>query len=71
MAAGEIARELAVPHNTMSSHLSILSRAGLVTLAAAAADRSSTAPTSHAFRQRDAVPHCRIAAAADRRSARR
>ena len=28
--AGEIARELAVPHNTMSSHLSILSRAGLV-----------------------------------------
>lgn len=28
--AGEIARQLAVPHNTMSSHLSILSRAGLV-----------------------------------------
>jgi DNA-binding transcriptional ArsR family regulator len=28
--AGDIARELAVPHNTMSSHLSILSRAGLV-----------------------------------------
>jgi ArsR family transcriptional regulator len=30
MAAGDIARELAVPHNTMSSHLSILTRAGLV-----------------------------------------
>jgi DNA-binding transcriptional ArsR family regulator len=28
--AGEIARELAVPHNTMSSHLNVLSRAGLV-----------------------------------------
>jgi ArsR family transcriptional regulator, arsenate/arsenite/antimonite-responsive transcriptional repressor len=29
--AGEVARELAVPHNTMSSHLAILARAGLVT----------------------------------------
>jgi len=28
--AGDIARHLAVPHNTMSSHLGILSRAGLV-----------------------------------------
>lgn len=28
--AGEIARHLAVPHNTMSSHLAILARAGLV-----------------------------------------
>ncbi|MBM6581662.1 helix-turn-helix transcriptional regulator [Microvirga sp. BT689] len=28
--AGDVARELAVPHNTMSSHLGILSRAGLV-----------------------------------------
>jgi ArsR family transcriptional regulator len=28
--AGGIARELAVPHDTMSSHLVILSRAGLV-----------------------------------------
>src|SRR5260370_9483338 len=28
--AGEIAKALAVPQNTMSSHLSILSRAGLV-----------------------------------------
>lgn len=28
--AGEIANELAVPHNTMSSHLSILTRAQLV-----------------------------------------
>ncbi|HXV29240.1 MAG TPA: metalloregulator ArsR/SmtB family transcription factor [Sinorhizobium sp.] len=29
--AGEIARALAVPHNTLSTHLNILSRAGLVT----------------------------------------
>lgn len=28
--AGEIAKQLAVPHNTMSTHLTILSRAGLV-----------------------------------------
>lgn len=28
--AGEIARRLDVPHNTMSTHLGILSRAGLV-----------------------------------------
>jgi DNA-binding transcriptional ArsR family regulator len=28
--AGEIARQLAVPHNTMSAHLSVLARAGLV-----------------------------------------
>ncbi|CEJ15207.1 Helix-turn-helix domain protein [bacterium YEK0313] len=28
--AGEVARRLAVPHNTMSSHLAVLSRAGLV-----------------------------------------
>ena len=28
--AGEIARQLVVPHNTMSTHLHILSRAGLV-----------------------------------------
>lgn len=28
--AGDIARELAVPQNTMSSHLAILSRAGLI-----------------------------------------
>jgi|SRR5690554_2649129 len=27
--AGEIARQLGVPHNTMSSHLSVLARAGL------------------------------------------
>ena len=31
LAAGEIARTLAVPHNTLSSHLSILSHAGLIT----------------------------------------
>ncbi len=30
MPAGEIARAVAVPHNTMSSHLSILANAGLV-----------------------------------------
>jgi DNA-binding transcriptional ArsR family regulator len=28
--AGDIARQLAVPHNTMSTHLAILSRAGLI-----------------------------------------
>ena len=28
--AGEIARRLAVPHNTMSTHLAVLTRAGLV-----------------------------------------
>ncbi|THF46994.1 ArsR/SmtB family transcription factor [Allorhizobium terrae] len=31
MPAGDIARALAVPQNTMSAHLNILSRAGLVT----------------------------------------
>jgi DNA-binding transcriptional ArsR family regulator len=31
LAAGDIATALAVPQNTMSSHLAILSRAGLVT----------------------------------------
>ncbi len=30
LAAGEVARRLTVPHNTMSSHLAILMRAGLV-----------------------------------------
>lgn len=30
MPAGEIARELEIPQNTMSTHLSVLSRAGLV-----------------------------------------
>jgi DNA-binding transcriptional ArsR family regulator len=30
LAAGEIARALSVPQNTMSSHLAILARAGLV-----------------------------------------
>lgn len=28
--AGELARELATPHNTMSGHLAVLARAGLV-----------------------------------------
>lgn len=31
LAAGEIARRLDVPQNTMSAHLGILSRAGLIT----------------------------------------
>jgi DNA-binding transcriptional ArsR family regulator len=31
LAAGDIARALAVPQNTMSAHLAVLSRAGLVT----------------------------------------
>ncbi len=30
MAAGEIARALEIPHNTLSSHLSILANAGLI-----------------------------------------
>jgi DNA-binding transcriptional ArsR family regulator len=30
MAAGEIARQLGVPQNTMSAHLAILARAGIV-----------------------------------------
>ena len=30
MAAGQIARGLGIPHNTLSSHLSILAHAGLV-----------------------------------------
>ena len=30
LAAGELARRLAVPHNTLSAHLSVLTRAGLV-----------------------------------------
>jgi DNA-binding transcriptional ArsR family regulator len=30
LAAGEIARQLAVPHNTLSAHLGVLTRAGLV-----------------------------------------
>jgi ArsR family transcriptional regulator len=31
LAAGEIARQLEIPHNTLSSHLAILSNASLVT----------------------------------------
>lgn len=30
LAAGEVARRLAVPHNTMSTHLAVLARAGLI-----------------------------------------
>ena len=33
LAAGDIARELVVPHNTMSAHLAVLARADLVTSA--------------------------------------
>ena len=33
LAAGEIARSLAVPQNTMSSHLAVLARTGLVSAA--------------------------------------
>ena len=29
LAAGEVARQLGVPHNTMSAHLAVLTRAGL------------------------------------------
>jgi DNA-binding transcriptional ArsR family regulator len=36
LAAGDIARALQVPHNTLSTHLAVLARAGLV-----AADRRS------------------------------
>ncbi|TPG18770.1 ArsR family transcriptional regulator [Sphingomonas koreensis] len=31
LAAGDIARQLSIPQNTMSAHLAILARAGLVT----------------------------------------
>ena len=31
IAAGDVARRLGIPHNTLSAHLSILSNAGLVT----------------------------------------
>ena len=30
MAAGDVARKIGIPHNTMSSHLSTLSNAGLI-----------------------------------------
>jgi DNA-binding transcriptional ArsR family regulator len=30
LAAGEIAQRMAVPHNTMSTHLAVLARAGLI-----------------------------------------
>lgn len=31
LAAGDIARQLSVPHNTMSAHLAVLTRAGWIT----------------------------------------
>eukprot|EP01037_Dinobryon_pediforme_P025855 gene25855-28163_t len=43
IASGELARLLEVPHNTMSSHLAILSRAGLI-----AGDRQSRTITYRA-----------------------
>jgi len=30
LAAGEVARRLTIPHNTMSTHLTVLARAGLI-----------------------------------------
>ena len=30
LSAGDVARQIEVPHNTMSTHLGILSRAGLI-----------------------------------------
>ena len=69
LAAGDIAKALAVPQNTMSSHLAILSRAGLVT-----AQRFSRSIVYRA----DLRPFrpwccscCRIAAMDARKSARR
>ncbi len=46
--AGELARILDVPQNTMSAHLATLSRAGLVKVNVRAV-RSSIAPTSIVF----------------------
>ncbi len=69
--AGAIADELAVPHNTLSAHLSVLSRAGLVTSRSEAAVQLSTAPICRRSRKWRCFC-CRIAAAAGRkRSARR
>ena len=70
LAAGDIAKALAVPQNTMSSHLAILSRAGLVT-----AQRFSRSIVYRAdlkaLSGRDAVHAAGIAATAARKSARR
>lgn len=47
IASGELARLMEVPHNTMSSHLAILTRAGLVT-----AERQSRTITYRASLER-------------------
>ena len=49
MAAGDIAKALAVPQNTMSAHLAILSRAGLVR-------RQTREPLDHLSRGSHALP---------------
>jgi ArsR family transcriptional regulator, arsenate/arsenite/antimonite-responsive transcriptional repressor len=48
VSAGELARALAIPQNTMSAHLGVLSRCGLVR-SERRSDRSSTGPTSPDF----------------------
>jgi len=52
--AGEIARRLAVPHNTMSTHLAVLTRAGLI-----GAERRSQSIiyTAHLDRFRDVASY--------------
>ena len=70
LAAGDIAKALAVPQNTMSSHLAILSRAGLVIGAALQPLDRLSRRSRRAFR-----PSCcscsGIAATDGRKSARR
>ena len=67
--AGDVARQLEVPHNTMSTHLGILSRAGLIR-ATGTAGRSSTARGRRRW-PRSRASSSRTAAAAGRTSARR
>ena len=68
--AGEIARRIAVPHNTMSTHLAILTRAGLIE-----AERQSRSivyrARARALCARSPVSWSRIAAAVGRVCARR
>ncbi len=68
VAAGELARVLAVPHNTLSAHLGVLERAGLI-----AGERHGRSIIYRRPRRvRTLVASsCRIAAAAGRISARR
>ena len=70
LAAGDIAKALAVPQNTMSSHLAILSRAGLVT--ARRFSRSIVYRADlNALSGRGAVHAAGIVATGGRKSARR